>query len=163
MDTSIAARWHVVRDYHIGTAINTASKNKSIVRGLQYHRRVYGVLRSWQKISAPEMKLEVEPWFRKIDNGKSQMCQPDAVLIDPISNTGLVIEVKLNWKDGRDEKLIGLYLDAATEAFGLDATWPALITSNVRGYRGEPRLGLGHLLSCYDWQPGQITPLVLLP
>lgn len=151
----------------VGSRSNTASKNKSIVRGLAYHRKIYKLLEKWRKISAPEQQLFVEPWLRLINPcskcGKRHCCQPDAVVVDSASNTGIVIEVKLNWKDGRDEKLLNTYLDAARAAFGLELTWPALITSNIRGLSYQPRLGLGSLLHCDDWSPGDRTPVILVP
>jgi len=91
------------------------------------------------------------------------MCQPDSVLIDRITGGGIVVEAKLNWKDGRDEKLINLYLDAAKSAFGLEQTWPVLITKNIRGYEGQPLLGLKQLEGAFQWRPGKITPVLLLP
>jgi hypothetical protein len=150
----------------VGSRSNSASKNKSIVRGLAYHRKVYRLLESWRKISAPEQHLYIEPWLRSVvpnAKGKRPCCQPDAVIVDPASETAIVIEVKLNWKDGRDDKLINLYLDAVKAAFGLKETWPALITSNIRGYEGQPRLGLGSLLTCDYWTPGDLTPVILVP
>jgi len=150
----------------VGSRSNSASKNKSIVRGLAYHRKVYRLLENWQKISAPEQHLFIEPWLRSVApnaKGKRPCCQPDAVIVDPVSETAIVIEVKLNWKDGRDEKLINLYLDAVKAAFDLRATWPALITSNIRGYEHTPRLGLGSLLACDSWNIGDPTPVILVP
>lgn len=150
----------------VGSRSNTASKNKSIVRGLAYHRKVYKLLENWRKISAPEQVLYVEPWLRSLvknEKGKFPCCQPDAVIVDPASETAIVIEVKLNWKDGRDEKLINLYLDAVQAAFDLRATWPCLITSNVRGLPYTPRLGLGSVLTCDSWAVGDPTPIVLVP
>lgn len=150
----------------VGSRSNTASKNKSIVRGLAYHRRIYRLLENWQKISHPEQELYIEPWLRLIEpneEGKRPRCQPDALVIDLDSETGIVIEVKLNWKDGRDEKLINTYIDATRAAFGLRHVWPALITSNVRGLPYAPRLGLGSLLQCDDWSRGDNTPVILVP
>lgn len=151
----------------VGSRSNSASKNKSIMRGLAYHRKVYKLLEQWQRLSAPEQELYIEPWLRLVhpdpETGKRRCCQPDFVVVDIASETGIVGEVKWNWKDGRDEKLINLYLDAAKAAFGLKQTWPALITSNIRGYEGQPRLGLGSLLACDSWQPGEITPVILVP
>lgn len=151
----------------VGSRSNTASKNKSIVRGLAYHRKVYRLLESWQQISAPDQQLFVEPWLRRLkpEPGKKKRpcCQPDFVVIDPITETGIVGEVKLNWKDGRDEKLLDLYLDAVRHAFGLRATWPVLVTSNIRGYAHPVKLGLGGLLSCDGWNIGDPTPLLLVP
>lgn len=151
----------------VGSRSNTASKNKSIVRGLAYHRKVYRLLENWQRISAPDQQLFIEPWLRRLEpepgKKKRPCCQPDFVVIDPSTETGIVGEVKLNWKDGRDEKLLDLYLDAVRHAFDLRATWPALVTSNIRGYPHPVKLGLGSLLSCDGWNIGDPTPLLLVP
>lgn len=151
----------------VGSRSNTASKNKSIVRGLAYHRKVYRLLENWQQISAPDQQLFIEPWLRRLEpepgKKKRPCCQPDFVVIDPATETGIVGEVKLNWKDGRDEKLLDLYLDAVRHAFDLRATWPALVTSNIRGYPHPVKLGLGSLLSCDGWNIGDPTPLLLVP
>jgi hypothetical protein len=160
--------WQHVPGFNIGTAANTASKNKSIVRGLAYHNRVYRTLRSYVKANpALGFELYVEPWFRELHPrpGKTRcaMCQPDAVLVDKFTGGGLVVEAKLNWKDGRDEKLINLYLNAAKSAFGLEETWPVLITKNVRGYTGRALLGLRQLERAFIWKPGELTPVLLLP
>lgn len=145
----------------VGSRSNTASKNKSIVNGLRYHRKVYRLLEAWQRVSAPEQQLYIEPWLRHVRTKKC--CQPDAVIVDPASETAIVVEVKLNWKDGRDEKLLRLYLDAVKAAFDLRAVWPVVITSNVRGLAYEPRFGLGSVLSCDDWSVGDPTPVILVP
>lgn len=161
MATLARERW--IRDFSlsVGTASNTASRNKSIVNGLRYHRRVYKLLAQHLLLNQIDQDLHVEPWLREVS---SRRClQPDAVLVDPSTSSALVIEVKLNWKDGRDEKLINEYLFAAQSAFGLRCVWPALITSNVAGLSHEPRIGLSQLLGCADWAPGDPTPVVLLP
>ena len=153
--------WERDTTLSVGSHNNTASQNKSIVRGLAYHRKVYRLLENWQAISAPEQDLYIEPWLRHWKTKKC--CQPDAVLIEPQTETGIVIEVKLNWKDGRDEKLLDLYLEAVRKAFGLRATWPALITSNVRGLKYQPLLGLGGLQLLDSWNVGDRTPIILVP
>jgi hypothetical protein len=158
--------WQLVPGFNIGTAANTASSNKSIIRGLAYHNKVYKALRALVAAN-PEsgFELYVEPWFRELHprDGRSRcaMCQPDAVLVDKFTGGGLVVEVKLNWKDGRDEKLLNLYLAAAKSAFGLEETWPVLVTRNVRGYKGQALLGLKKLEEAFKWRPGQLTPVLL--
>lgn len=145
----------------VGSQNNYASKNKSIMRGLAYHRKIYKLLTNWQRISAPEQQLYIEPWLRHVKTKKLR--QPDAVLVDPLTNTAIVIEVKMNWKDGRDEKLVNEYLDCVLSAFDVSMCWPCVITGNVAGLKHEPRLGLGSLLGCDDWRPGSPTPVVLVP
>lgn len=159
--------WTRVTDIDVGSRSNYASKNKSIMRGLAYHRKVYKLLEVWQKLSAPEQQLYIEPWVKRVKpdpkTGKRPMRQPDAVLVDPASNTAIVIEVKMNWKDGRDEKLVNEYLECVRHAFDVAMCWPCVITSNVRGLKHEPRMGLGSVLTCDDWYPGADTPVVLVP
>lgn len=145
----------------VGSRSNYACKNKSIVRGLAYHRRMYRALEAWHPLHAPEQQLLIEPWLR--NTCSRRLLQPDAILVDPATATGIVIEVKMNWKDGRDEKLIAEYLPAAQSAYELECVWPALITSNVAGLTHAPRLGLGSLLGCASWFPGEPTPVVLVP
>jgi len=158
--------WQLVPGFNIGTAANTASKNKSIIRGLAYHNKVYKALRKWVKEN-PQLgyELYVEPWFRELhpQPGRTRcaMCQPDSVLVDKFTGGGLVVEVKLNWKDGRDDKLIDLYLGASRSALGLEETWPVLITRNIRGYSAPPLLGLRQIEKAYQWRPGMITPVLL--
>lgn len=154
--------WVRVWDCDIGTGSNYATKNPSIVRGLRYHRRVYRLLEAYVAVTCPDQVLYVEPWLEHVQSNRRR--QPDAVLVDTLTNTGIVIEAKLNWKDGRDEKLIQEYLWATQSAFGLELTWPALVTSNVAGAaRGQVLLGLKHLQDCCDWIPGDPTPMVLVP
>lgn len=155
--------WSREVDNQIGTnsVSKTKTRNSSIRRGVAYHKRVYRDLEKWCKKHAPEQKLYVEPWLRH--DTSRLLRQPDAVLVDPLTNSGIVIEVKLNWKDGRDEMLIGTYLSAAQSAFGLVATFPVLITSNVMYLGREPLLGLDKLLEAADWFPGDPTPVILHP
>lgn len=153
--------WCVEHGRDTGSRSNYSCKNKSIMRGLAYHRKLYKLLEAWQRISADDQVLHIEPWLKEQRTG--QWLQPDAVVVDPLTNTGIVIEVKLNWKDGRDEKLIREYIPATLSAFGLIAVWPVLITSNVRGLKHEPQLGLGSLLDCISWQPQHPTPVLLVP
>lgn len=159
--------WERDLTLEVGSRSNTASKNKSIVRGLAYHRKVYRLLENWQRISAPEQQLFIEPWLRRLEplpgKKKRPCCQPDFVVIDPVTETGVVGEVKLNWKDGRDEKLLSTYMEAVPAAFGLRAVWPVLVTSNIRGYSHPVKLGLGSLLSVDSWSVGDPTPLLLVP
>jgi hypothetical protein len=156
--------WERVPEYNIGSRANYSCDNKSIVRGLAYHRRVYGILFAHCDVN-PGLGLDFveEPWMRCIAGGKRRMRQPDGILLDNFTNSGIVIEVKLNWKDGRDEKLINTYLAAARSAFGLTTTWPLLITKNIRGYGGTVLLGLRELERCFEWRPGQSTPVMLIP
>lgn len=157
-------QWERAPDFAIGTRGNTACKDKSIVRGLAYHRKVYRQLESWcERNPGLGLSFVEEPWLREICEGRSKICQPDGVLLDEFTGAGVIVEAKLNWKDGRDEKLINLYLEASRSAFGLTQTWPLLITKNVRGYKGEPLLGLRQFEQVFAWRPGRLTPVMLLP
>jgi hypothetical protein len=158
-----AETWERAPEFSIGSKGNTSCKDKSIVRGLAYHRHVYKQLERFVA-ARPDLgyRFIEEPWLRRL-TGKRKMCQPDALLLDQITGGAVVVEAKLNWKDGRDEKLITLYLDAAKSAYGLSVVWPVLITRNVRGYKGQPLLGLRQLDKVFEWRPGKITPVMLLP
>jgi hypothetical protein len=155
-------KWQLAPEFAIGSKANKACKDKSIVRGLAYHQKVYTKLRGWLKLH-PELNLvfHEEPWLRCLTH--RQMCQPDGVLLDPFTNGAIVVEAKLNWKDGRDQVLLNTYLQAVRSAYVLTATWPLLITSNVRGYKGQPLLGLKQLEEAFAWKPGNLTPVLLLP
>lgn len=91
------------------------------------------------------------------------MRSPDSVILLPETNVGIVIEVKLNWKDGRDVKLIDEYLPIVANAHDLDCCWPLLITQCLRGYKHPPLLGLRRWEDCMTWTPGAPTPLMLVP
>lgn len=131
-------------------------------RGIEYHRRAYRSLRS-NCIPAlgPGWELLVEPWYKRLGQ-KPAFRQPDAVLIHKASKTGIVVEVKLNWKDGRDIKLIDEYLPIVRQAEDLEVVWPLLITQCLRGWQGQPILCFEDIHRCQSWQPGDETPLMLL-
>lgn len=128
-------------------------------RGLEYHRRVYRALRKIYGFSQEEQLL-IEPWYRE-ESKRGTLRSPDAVLIDTVLGTGLVIEVKLNWKDGRDVKLIDEYLPIVRSAHQLDVVWPVLITKCLRGYEHPPLLGLQALDHARSWMVGEPTPVLL--
>lgn len=153
--------WEHVSNINIGTRSNTATNNKSIKRGLAYHNKVYRLLRNHLRETNSGYYAEIEPWLRRSHD--DLLRQPDAVLIDTISNTGIVIEVKLNWRDGRDKKLLEIYLEAAQSAFELDEVWPLVITSNIRGYKGRAILGIENIEDCLEWTPDDLTPVLLQP
>ena len=154
--------WERAPEFNIGSAVNNSCKDKSIVRGLAYHRKVYKRLHEWVAKN-PDLgyKFIEEPWLRRT-SGPRKMCQPDGILFDQFTGGAVVVEAKLNWKDGRDEKLINTYLAAARSAYQLSITWPLLITSNVRGYKGEPLAGLRQIDRAFEWRPGMLTPVMLL-
>jgi len=133
-------------------------------RGIQYHRRCYRTLRShFSGLAdrATDWRLLIEPWYYCPSTGRFR--QPDAVLIYEPENTGIVIEVKLNWADGRDAKLIDEYLPIVRSAEGLEVVWPLLITRCLRGYQGEALKGLEEISKAQSYFPGDLTPVMLLP
>lgn len=142
----------------LGASSGNKSKNDAIQRGLAYHRKVYTKL---QEVAPPEVSLLIEPWFRE-QSRAGTLRSPDTVLLNTVDKTALVIEVKLNWKDGRDIKLVNEYLPIVKSAFALEFVWPLLITANLRGYQHPPLLGLGKLEEAYAWHPGDPTPLMLV-
>lgn len=136
-------------------------------RGILYHRRVYRSLRthfnclSQQAEDLETWQLLIEPWYYCPKTGRFR--QPDAVILYPPERVGIVVEVKLNWKDGRDVKLIDEYLPIVKSAEGLDYTWPLLITQCLRGWQGDPIKSLEEINQAQSWQAGDQTPLMLLP
>ena len=151
-------RWRYEPNFRIGASAGCKSTG-SKKRGIDYHRRVYKALGE-AKLSG---KLLVEPWYRNMSDypDKTTLRSPDSVLLLEDSNCAIVIEVKLNWKDGRDLKLINEYLPIVKNAHQLDYTWPLLITQCLRGYQHPPLLGLRQLERCMEWFPGDPTPLLL--
>lgn len=142
----------------IGASFGAKGSNKAADRGLAYHRRVFRELGSR---TPSGFELVVEPWLQEHNTGR--FCQPDSLLIDREAGLGIVVEVKLNWKDGRADKLLNLYLPATRAAFGLELVWPLLITQNLRGYAHPPLLGLGACVDAMAWSPEQPCPVLLLP
>lgn len=151
-------RWRYTQKLKIGCDQGAKGSNSAATRGIAYHRKVFKAL---EANPIPGMELMVEPWFQKVD--KNRFCQPDSLFIDHAARTALVIEVKMNWKDGRDEKLHELYLPVVRNAFDLDIVWPLLITQNIRGYEHPPLLGLDEMVEAMAWTPNQPTPLLLYP
>lgn len=149
---------HREQYFGIGTADGAKGNNRSAQRGIEYHRRVFKALAANQP---PDWRLIVEPWLQERTTGRFR--QPDAVLVNDEDRVGIVVEVKMNWKDGRADKLLQTYLPACRAAFKLDMTWPLLITSNLRGYQHPPLLGLSAVLDSMAWEPSQPCPLLLHP
>lgn len=156
-------RWRHEVNMKLGAS--TSAKSTGVKeRGNAYHRKVYKLLEVHARVSMPRWQLLVEPWFRNMRfyPDKHVFRSPDTVLLHPETGTALVVEVKLNWKDGRDEKLITEYLPIVKSAFGLDCVWPLLVTQNIRGYNHPPLIGLKAIERAMRWHPGDPTPLMLL-
>jgi hypothetical protein len=150
--------WRHRPDYRIGADLGAKSSNAAANRGIAYHRRVY---RAIESTDLGGLRFLTEPWLQEV--GKGRFCQPDSILFDDDAGIAIVVEVKLNWKDGRADKLLNLYLPAVKAAFGLDATFPVVVTSNLRGYEHPPLLGLGSILDAMAWEAGQPCPVLLHP
>lgn len=154
-------QWRYKPDFKLGASANAKSKNNAALRGIRYHQRVYKQLAA---ATTPPDDLLIEPWFKRVDDQpRPTMRSPDAVLRFADGSGAIVIEVKLNWRDGRDEKLLYEYLPIVRSAFDVDVVWPLLITSCLRGYNHPPLLGLQQFDECLAWEPGRPTPLMLLP
>jgi hypothetical protein len=146
-----------------GTKATTAGDNEAIKRGNKYHAHIYKVLRlEWILNYIPAespWELVIEPWFR---TAKWKLRSPDTVLLNKRDGLAVVVEVKMNWKDGRDVKLLTEYLPIVKSAYDLKRTFPALITGNVRGLRHPPLLSLADLIpAALGWKPGLATPTLL--
>jgi hypothetical protein len=150
--------WRPSTRLKIGCSFSSKGSNKAATRGIAYHNKIFTML---ERYPIPGMTLMVEPWFKA--EGQNRFCQPDAVFVDKEAGSGLVIEVKLNWKDGRADKLHSLYLPVVKQALGLNMVWPLVITQNLRGSPHPPLLGLHDLVEAMAWTPADPTPLMLVP
>lgn len=155
-------KWYLMEKAALGASIKatTAGDNDAIRRGNKYHSHVYKVLRmEWLFNDHHPWELLVEPWFR---TGKWKLRSPDTVLLNREDSSAVVVEVKMNWKDGRDTKLLNEYLPIVKSAFGLDRVYPAMIVGNLRGLKHPPILSLSQLIpAALEWKPGAGTPTLL--
>lgn len=157
-------KWKHVPSRTNGAATGSKSKNAAANKGIAYHKRVYGILRQQHIAAERSDLLLIEPWFQNQTTWKYR--QPDAVIWDRDTNTAIVVEVKWNWKGGRDDKLLNIYLPLVQDAFRLECCWPLMITSNVRGLQHEAlpwTPDFAALDTCLSWMPGDNTPVALLP
>lgn len=154
-------KWFLMENASFGASSNMkASKDVGVIkRGIEYHRWVYKTLKLQCDLNHGDKELVIEPWFR---TAQWKQRSPDALLIDHASKKALVIEVKLNWKDGRDEKLLQEYLPIVSSALEVE-TYPLLITNNIRGLAYPPLLGVRNLLEPFSWTPAKATPVLLMP
>lgn len=156
-------KWRHRPGFMLGASTSSKSKNNAAQRGIRYHRQVYKKLEAIYDHESGT-KLHIEPWFSEISGAiKERMRSPDAVLIFPELRAALVIEVKLNYADGKDEKLINEYLPIVRSAFDLTTVWPVLICQCLRGCRTPPLLGLQSLEDAMSWSPSLPTPVLLQP
>lgn len=157
--TKSAERWMLLETKRIGAS--TGLKSTGIKQaGNVYHRRVFGLVAAHCRVALPGWHCLIEPWFRCKDAYKER--SPDIVLVHTAERVGIVIEVKLNWRQGRDQKLLLEYMPLVENALQLEVVWPLLITKNLRGYPHPPLLGLSQLMDCLSWAPGRPTPMMLL-
>jgi len=153
-------QWKLQPAMRMGASVKVTAAKGSKRRGQEYHRRIYTRLDALLKDELG-VKLLIEPWYKNLK--KPNMRSPDGVILLPEAAAAVVIEVKLNWKDGRDRKLIDEYLPIVKMAHGLEIVWPLLITQCLRGYQHPPLLGLKRWEDAMGWEPGQPTPLMLEP
>lgn len=153
-------QWYHQDTKKLGASTGAKTTDATLARGNRYHRNVYTRLREKVPLILPGYSVLIEPWFRNF-NWKER--SPDAVALNRETRHALVIEVKLNWKDGRDVKLIDEYLPIVRSAFELESVSPVLITADLRGYKHPPLLGLPQLPLALDWAPPAPTPLLLVP
>lgn len=149
----------VLTDTRLGASTNSSTSNPAMLAGIRYHKRFYKGLRVHVDLSLPGWTLFVEPWFKA---SKSQKLRsPDSVLINRELGKAVVIEVKKNWQDGRDVKLLTEYLPIVASAFGLES-FPLMVVGNVRGLRHEPLKSMSEIIDVpLAWLPGQPTPTLL--
>lgn len=153
-------RWSHDTSSRVGASTGGGAKTGVMGAGNAYHRKVFKTLELHVRLNHPELQLLVEPWLRS--HPSYRLCQPDSVLLAPDEGWGVVVEVKKNWKDGRDEKLLDLYLPAVRSAFGLDAVYPLMVCGCVRGLAYPASTTFADLLVLpRSWQPGDPTPVIL--
>ena len=150
-------KWFHSEKARFGASTNSGATNNAIAAGIRYHKRFYKTLGVYASLSLPDWKLYIEPWFR---TAAYKMRSPDAVLRN--GQAAIVIEVKKNWRDGRDVKLLEEYLPIVKSAFDVE-TYPLMVVGNVRGLAHDPLLSMGDIESALAWQLGQPTPTLLKP
>jgi hypothetical protein len=149
----------VLTDTKMGASTNKGATNPAILAGIRYHKRIYKTLDLQAKLNWPGYRLMIEPWFK--GSVSQKLRSPDAVLRGP--DYAVVIEVKKNWADGRDEKLLGEYLPIVRSALDLP-THPLMVVGNVRGLGHDPLLSFADIIeAAQGWQWGRPTPTLLVP
>lgn len=149
--------WYHQPDVKFGASAGAVGSSGARQAGIVYHRKFYNVLKMHASVALPGIRVLIEPWFKsKSGNRRS----PDAVLIDDTRHLALVVEVKLNWKGGRDAKLLDEYLPLVSRAFDLP-TRPLLVAGSIINLQQKPLLGLGDLPAAWDWKPGDNCPTML--
>lgn len=152
--------WRLKTDYLKIGATFGAQSDGSKQRGIAYEQQVIKKLAPWLREHWPEWKLLIGPWYQ--NQTTKRWRQPDAVMLHEELRLAIVLEVKLNWKDGLDEKLVDTYLPIVKRAHELDCVWPLLVTRCTRGYPHPVLLQFEHLDRCQSWRPGDPTPMMLV-
>ena len=158
----LAEEWFKTEQVKFGASANAKSLNAAAEKGNAYHRKVYKLLAMQMKISSQLQgwELIVEPWFRGRDSRR--LCSPDTVLLNREAGIALVVEVKLNWADGKDDKLLEKYLPVVECAFKVKA-YPCMVVQNLRGYKGpEPLKGLMSIWEALKWNAAKPTPVAMV-
>jgi hypothetical protein len=149
--------WYHKPDINFGASAGAKGSSGARHAGILYHRKFYNVLKLHTSVNLAGMRLLVEPWFQAKSGTRRS---PDAVLIDDVCNRALVIEVKLNWKNEREEKLMNEYLPIVEAALGVK-TVPLLVAGSIINYKGKPLLGLSQLNRAWAWMPDQPPSIML--
>lgn len=152
--------WRHDENARLGASTNKSTANPAMLAGIRYHNKVYKTLRLHCALNLPGWTLMVEPWFR---TETYKLRSPDGVLINHELKQAVVIEVKKNWADGRDVKLLTEYLPIVKSAFTV-LTFPLMIVGNVRGLdkKNKPYTSMDALLEPLGWRPGSPTPTLLM-
>ena len=156
--------WYLLDKVNLGASVKatTGGNNDAIRRGNLYHAAFYRALRlEWLLNHGGDeepWELLIEPWYR---TRRWKLRSPDAVLINRVSDCAIILEVKMNWANGRDTKLLGEYLPLVQEAHKLSAVFPCMVVGNLRGYPHKPLLSMAQIFTAQSWRPGQPTPALL--
>lgn len=152
----------MLTETQMGASVNKGATNPAILAGIRYHKRMYKLLSLHVAQHMPDWRLMVEPWFKA--KVSQTLRSPDAVLLAPATLEGrreaIVVEVKKNWKDGRDTKLLDEYLGIVASALGV-RTSPLMVVGNLRGLAHQPLLSMADITSVLTWKRGEPTPTLL--
>lgn len=150
----------MLTETRMGASTNKGATNSAILAGIRYHKRIYKTMAVHVALSMPNWTLMVEPWFKA--KVSQRLRSPDMVLRNDAKGLAIIIEVKKNWKDGRDVKLLEEYLPIVRSALGL-RTYPLMLVGNVRGLAHEPLTSMAEITEALAWTLGQPTPTLLKP
>lgn len=152
--------WKLKLDYLKIGATFGAKATGSKGRGIDYEQKVVSRLNPFVRDHMEGWRVLVGPWYQNTVTKRWR--QPDIVLIHDEDKIGIVCEVKLNWAEGKDLKMLDVYLPIVKQVHELDCVWPLLITRCTRGYPHPIILKLEDLDRCMAWQQGDPTPMLLM-